>query len=262
MTDERAEDDELQAYIAAYVEEEQEEDDALAAAAAAYERFGREYLDVPTRTSLPRRKVILAAAVVALAAGLVGLVGLRMQSGRALDPEVVDSAGGLAAYIADTGSDNSVASPIGAPHRSIPRAYVPEPAVIPPPEPTRWSKPPMAPRTHPTPAAADPEPSALAKELESLRALRAAARGGDYSRALSLADRHRKSFTNPTMSAERDLIELEALCSLGRPEELQRAKAAFAEAHPGHHLGTKATGVCERTTESAQDREAAKHEPL
>ncbi|MGH1340148.1 MAG: hypothetical protein ACRBN8_01255 [Nannocystales bacterium] len=259
-------DDKLGAYLDAFVEEEHARDDAEAE--AAFARFEEERAEVEVAPLSGRRAAALVVAVTTLAAGLVGLWSV---SGRLLQPEVATERGDQAADVSDDDAPQqaprhapAVARPAqqqGSPPAVLsPKAEAVAPSKVHSPRrkarPSEHAEPP-APTVPPDTAA---EPSALARELESLKAQRRAVRGRDYGEALTLVASHRRHFAAPTMAAERDLIELEALCGLGRIEDVKRAKAGFAKNHPLHHLRAKAEGTCKKLSGAAQNETPRRHQ--
>ncbi len=93
-----------------------------------------------------------------------------------------------------------------------------------------------------------------------LGALRTSARARDYAKALKLVRAHRTEFPKPTLAAERDLIELESLCGLGRTSQVDAAKKSFTKAHPTHHLRAKAEKVCEKKSGRVQNVDSPRHQ--
>ena len=257
--------EDLDAYIEAYAEEELAEVDA-AAAFAQFER-AREDAPIPLRQRERKRAVLFAVAGAALAAGLAGVWLSGGQSLRATSDSTTRT---QAQDAASSQGETQSAVPVDPPRR--PRA-APKPAAEPEPEPEPLEPapleelpartPPPKPRRRMKPTAEPavpeppppPQPSALARELTTLASLRKALRSKQYGETLRLVREHRSEFPKPTLAAERDLIELDALCALGRTDAVEKAQAAFATRHPGHHLGSKAKAVCKKKIErGAKDR--------
>jgi hypothetical protein len=59
-----------------------------------------------------------------------------------------------------------------------------------------------------------------------------AALDADPARALDLTDEHRATFPRAVLAAERELIAVRALLSLGRDGEASRRANAWIDAHP------------------------------
>lgn len=81
-----------------------------------------------------------------------------------------------------------------------------------------------------------PAQSAPASSLTVERALldqaRAALTSGDGARALSLADEHRRRFSNAQLSEEREAIAIQALVTLGRYDEARARAGRFRDVAP------------------------------
>lgn len=273
MNDEEAEwGSELDEYIDAYVEDELEDDDPEAALAA-YQRFEQEERSAVVVASGPSRGVVIAGIAAALAAGVAGL---WLWSGQRLDASSSQlPSGGLAQDVVDTDGNDGIANAVDPPPQRTQRTSRPEPAPLV--EPTPEPEAPEVEALSPEPAPADkrrpkvkraapqepvePPVSRLSEELEALRALRKAARQGKYARALELAKEHRAGFDKPSLAAERDLIELEALCGLNRISEARRSKAKFLERHASHHLRVKAEEMCGKKLGPAQKNDSPGHPP-
>lgn len=74
-----------------------------------------------------------------------------------------------------------------------------------------------------------PIPS-LRAEIQLLKGVQRALRGGNAGRALAMLDRHQTN--DRQLAAERDAARIRALCALGRIDEARRAAAALTKAHP------------------------------
>lgn len=266
-------DGELGAYVQAYVEEERSNVEA----AAAYERFVEAQIGPPLRLDAGtrrRRAVAFAVAGTMLAAGLAGL---WIAKARSFQLETGGDAATLTQDEADTSSEIRAVTPVDPRPPRAGRVMAPEqtPPVSPEPElpasmagqavkaspasPGRRRR--RRPETRiDTDVPPSSEPSDLARELAMLSALRKSARAREYVKALKLVRAHRVQFPEPTLAAERDLIELEALCGLGQVSNASRAKEAFAKAHPTHHLRAKAKRVCEEKSDGAQNSDGFRHQ--
>lgn len=89
-----------------------------------------------------------------------------------------------------------------------------------------------------------PAQSALTLELELIARMRLALQRGNHTAVLRDVERHRRVFSAALMTAERDLLEAEALCALGRVQDAARARAKFLKQYPGDHLSIRARSVC------------------
>lgn len=269
--------EELDAYVQAYADEERSGVDA----AAAYGRFKDARSGTPALLvagGARRRAVGLVVVGAALAAGLAAL---WVSNRRSLQLEADDARATLTQDAADTAPEARPvvpADPVEPKSRSTSSAVAPHPPEVLPAEPEseavqndEVSSEPMpavpnrrAPRrsSSPGPEHSSPpsQPSDLARELTMLASLRKAVRSREYGQALKLVRRHRAQFAKPTLAAERDLIEIEALCGLGRVRRAADAKEAFAKAHPAHHLRAKAEHMCEKRSGRAQNGDVVRHQ--
>jgi len=91
-----------------------------------------------------------------------------------------------------------------------------------------------------TPAAADPD--TLAAETHRLREARAALKGGDASRALSLLDE--QSAAGPQLREERAAARVLALCDLGRVDDARAAAARFLAESPRSPMADRVRASC------------------
>lgn len=263
---------EFDAYIDAYVEDELA-DDEEDAAAAAYERFEQEQVAPVLAFSGRTRGVVIAAGIAAALAA--GLASLWLWSGQHVDASSSElPSGGLAQDVVETGGREHVANSIeprarqgAGPTRSTPNNEaepIPETTPTPDLEPPVLQSPKAKARAKRQPkvkrvAPKEPEASRLSEELQALKALRQAARGGKYARALELAKQHRAGFDKPSLAAERDLIELEALCGLNRISDARSARAKFLVRHASHHLRVKAEEMCRKKLDPAQNEQPSGH---
>lgn len=268
--------EDLDAYVQAYADEELSGVDA----AAAYGRFKDARSAAPVvlaEAGARRRTVGLVVVGAALAAGLAGV---WISNRRSLQLEADDAQATLTQDAADTASETRAvvpADPVGATPTRTTSAVAPRPPEVLAQEPApedvqsdeRSSVPAPAvtnrrvsrPRSSSKPENSAPpaQPSDLALELTMLGSLRKAVRSLEYGKALRLVRSHRTQFAKPTLAAERDLIEIEALCGLGRVRRAADAKEAFGKAHPAHHLRAKAEHMCEKKSGRAQNDDVVRH---
>ncbi len=266
--------EDLDAYIEAYAEEELAEVDA----AAAFAQFERAQQDapIPLKRRERKRALLFAVAGAALAAGLAGV---WLSGGQDLEPSNDPVTRTQAPDAASPPGETHSAVPVDPPRRRRAASNdAPEPETeVEPDEQTPIEPAPLEELAEPTPPKsrrrpkpapepveplppAESEPSALARELTTLASLRKALRSKRYGETLKLVREHRSEFPKPTLAAERDLIELEALCALGRTEAVEKARATFASRHPSHHLGSKANAVCKKSSSEAQKTDSPRHE--
>lgn len=269
--------EDLDAYVQAYAEEERSDVDA----AAAYGRFNDARADAPVflaNGGARRRTVSLVVVGAALAAGLAAV---WISNGRSLQLEADEARATLTQDAADAASETRSVVPAHPVEAKAPRttsAVAPRQPEVLPEEPaleaTQEDEPPSEseeavprrqlprPSSSPVPddSSSPPQPSDLARELTMLGSLRKAARSRDYVKALKVVRNHRAEFARPTFAAERDLIEIEALCGLGRVHRAADAKEAFGKTHPAHHLRAKAEHMCEKKTGRAQNDDVVRHQ--
>jgi len=263
--------EDLEAYVQAYAEEERGGVDA----AAALRRFNDAHPQAPVpleKRNRRRHAVVFAMVGAAIAAGLAGV---WVSNGRSFQLEANDDSVTLTQDAVEPSAETRAVVPADPdPPRATPPRNQSEP---PPPEPEPEAarleepEPDPAPR-EPTRRAPKPssspeseiqssaQPSELSRELTMLSSLRKSARAREYAKTLELVRAHRVEFPKPTLAAERDLIELEALCGLGRLGQVNDAKEAFAKAHPTHHLGAKAEHVCEKKSDRVQNGDGPRHQ--
>jgi hypothetical protein len=55
---------------------------------------------------------------------------------------------------------------------------------------------------------------------------------------------HARRFPRGVFADEREVLDAEALCALGRRDEARRKARAFAKAHPDSPLGKRARTLC------------------
>ncbi len=123
-----------------------------------------------------------------------------------------------------------------------PPSHDPEADVVAQPEPpARKIK-----RAEPAAPKAQPKPtsSPVIAEAKSLRQVRAALRDGQGERALKLVRKHRRAFEGGTLRDEADLLEADALCTLGRRDEARRLADRLVERSPRSPLASRAGAMC------------------
>jgi hypothetical protein len=81
-------------------------------------------------------------------------------------------------------------------------------------------------------------------EAKALRAVRAALRDGQASRALTLRRRYRARFPKGELRDESTLLRADALCLSGKPEKARTIAKAFVESHARSPLAARARGIC------------------
>ena len=95
---------------------------------------------------------------------------------------------------------------------------------------------------------AEPEPEAgapldtLDAELEQINTARGAA---SPAAALEALERHLERFPAGQLSAERDLLRVEALCALGRREAATTIRERFARQHPDSPHASRMRAACD-----------------
>jgi len=86
--------------------------------------------------------------------------------------------------------------------------------------------------------------STIEAERKLLRHGRALLRNGDPRAALGVAVRHRREFATGTLSQERDVLEVLALCDLGKKELGRKKASVFRANHPSSPLLLRLEGTC------------------
>ena len=209
-----------------------------------------------TGTTAATKLFVVVGGVVALVVGLWALLA-----------EPSDDA---AEITSDTLVVSSADLPVGAedagraPKPEPPSSTVPVPAETLPaeesqradaePSPPEQIRQPKKPRRTRSPAAepgVDPkapeaavDPNQLERELKLLARIRAARKRGQGDAALSLLEQHRREFPRSTFVEDRELLQIQVLCDLGRLDRAQRAIDRFQREHPGSALTKNVVEAC------------------
>lgn len=109
----------------------------------------------------------------------------------------------------------------------------PAPAVVEPPKPAP-AKPRVVQTTPPPQPPSPPAPTAPTsdEELSLLDSAMASSRSGNASQALAAVDAHRAKFPQSPLAQEREVIAIDSLVLLGRPDDARARLAAFRSRWP------------------------------
>lgn len=172
--------------------------------------------------------------------GTVGATGLGVGVKAFIAASVLGAAGvGLYATQTNSKRDEPV-PPVAAPPPSVVAKEEPppippeEPVNVPPPPPKptvvvkKPSPPPEEPKAKPPP----PPTATSDEELQGLDDAMSAARAGRAKDALAAVEAHAAKFPESSLSQEREVIAIEALVTLGRPDEARARLARFRAKWP------------------------------
>ncbi len=183
-----------------------------------------------TASTITVGKLIAIVLVVALVAGVIGLVVRRDDESPARPIAIVPI---------DAAVEPVVVTPPPEPAPSIPPSVVID-------APARTAKPPRPP--HPTTAGSSSTPPApLEDELAVLGRAQRALVAGDAAAALELAERHATLYRSATMIEEREAIAIEALARLHRADAAAARFARFQTAYPRSSYRHRLERLLEKT---------------
>jgi hypothetical protein len=97
-----------------------------------------------------------------------------------------------------------------------------------------------------------PAEDTLEAELELLRSARAALRGGNASKALSLVRKHGKRYPKSTFVEERSATEVMALCAVGKTDAAKSKAGKFRKRFPGSAFEAGLMDACEANAGSGR----------
>lgn len=165
------------------------------------------------------------------AVGGAGLVALWLRPTILLEPTAVSVVASLPIPVAGTPADSAVTKPAVPPaaEESTPRAGSAPPVLAADrtPRPRRISAPPVHSRSSKEPRA----DLLLAREVAALDAARTALAVGAHASALHQIEQYHRDFPGGELSADADVVAIEALAAQGDAVATQRAARLFLEQH-------------------------------
>lgn len=222
---------------------------------------GPELSDTPgpagaTATATLGKVVWAAAAATGLAAAVALTVGVGSPAEEASPP-----AAPLAEHVrAPGGADNAVGGDPSTQRPTLPSAQqatpdaesMPASPVAAPPRGGRGSEPERPRRRRPKDSAvpSTPTASSLKAEMALIGRAKRALEAGQPRKALSLLQRHAKTYPEGLLTEERLVVRMAALCEDGRGALARREAAAFLRAHPRSPLAAHASGACPKTPQA------------